>query len=223
MGKLIVIEGLDGSGKSTQLDKLYERLQATGTQCAKVSLPNYGSDACMPVKMYLNGSFGSSPDSVNAFAASSFYAVDRYASYKQQWGDIYNDGGVILCGRYVTSNIIHQCSKLPREKWVDFCDWLNDFEYNKMGIPSPDAVLFLNMPQTVSDVLLNNRYGGDESSRDIHEQSREYQKRCREAALFAAERYGWTTVNCTTGDKLRTIESISDEIYAIVFDILGKE
>lgn len=216
MGKLIVIEGLDGCGKSTQLDRLFERLKASDVNCRKVSLPNYGSKACEPVKMYLNGDFGKTPESVNAYAASAFYAVDRYASFKEDWGEFYNNGGIVLCGRYVTSNVIHQCSKLPQDKWEDFCNWLYDFEYNKMGIPVPDAVLFLNMPQEVSDKLLATRYGGDESRRDIHESSAEYQKHCRNAAVFAARQNGWISIDCTSDGTLRSIESIADEIFDIV-------
>ncbi len=223
MGKLIVIEGLDGCGKSTQLKKLYERISGKGLPCREVSFPNYDSKACEPVKMYLSGEFGSEVDSVNGYAASVFYAVDRYASFKTDWGENYNKGEVILCGRYVTSNNIHQCSKLPEEEWEAFSDWLSDFEYNKMGLPVPDCVIFLSMPTEFSDNLLSKRYDGDESKRDIHELDKEYQLKCRNAALFSAKHGNWKTVNCVDGDFLRSIEDISDEILKIVLETIKGE
>ena len=220
MGKLIVIEGLDGAGKSTQLSLLVERLNREGKGCKEVSFPNYESKACEPVKMYLNGEFGKDVNDVNAYAASVFYAVDRYASFKSQWGEYYNNGGTIICGRYVTSNAIHQCSKLDENLWDSFSSWLYDFEYNKMGLPKPDAVIFLSMPEEVSDKLLLERYSGDESKKDIHELDREYQKKCRKSAFFAAEKDGWLTINCVKNNELRSIQDIGDEIYDLVTDII---
>ena len=220
MGKLIVIEGLDGCGKSTQLGLLVERLNKETDGCKEVSFPNYESKACEPVKMYLNGEFGKDVNDVNAYAASVFYAVDRYASFKSDWGKYYNNGGTVICGRYVTSNSVHQCSKLSEELWDNFSDWLYDFEYNKMGLPKPDAVIFLSMPEELSDKLLLSRYEGDSSKKDIHELDREYQKKCRKAAIFAAEHDNWITINCVKDGELRSIEDISDEIYKIVSKLI---
>ena len=146
MGKLIVIEGLDGCGKSTQLELLPKALEEKGIKCKSVSFPQYESDSSALVKMYLSGRFGNKPGDVNAYAASVFYTVDRYASYKENWGEFYQKGGTVVSGRYTTSNAIHQTSKLPREEWEDFLNWLYDFEYNKIGIPKPDKVIFLDMP-----------------------------------------------------------------------------
>lgn len=223
LGKIIVIEGLDGCGKSTQLEILGKRLLRNGCSCKTVSFPNYDSPACQPVKMYLGGEFGSNPDDVNAYAASTFYAVDRFASFKTDWENFYNDGGIIICGRYVTSNAVHQCSKLPRDQWESFSDWLYDFEYNKIGIPKPDAVIFLSMPPEMSEKLLMSRYGGDGDKKDIHEKDIEYQIKCRNAATFSAEYNGWKVIDCTNGEELRTIDDISDEILNIVLDEIKGE
>ena len=223
LGKLLVIEGLDGCGKSTQLELLVSRLNTSGINAKTVPFPNYDSPACEPVKMYLAGNFGKKPSDVNAFAASTLYAVDRFASYKENWEKDYLADNPIVCGRYVTSNLVHQCSKLPKNEWLSFADWLVDFEYNKMGIPSPDAVIYLNMPQEYAEKLLIKRYEGDAQKMDIHEKDREYQTRCREAAQFAANNYGWRVVDCVRNGEIRTIEDISDEIYDIALGIIKGE
>lgn len=212
MGKLIVIEGLDGCGKSTQLELLPKRLSERGIEVESVSFPNYESDSSALVKMYLAGEFGKKPGDVNAFAASCFYAVDRYASFKSVWGDFYKNGGTVIAGRYTTSNAVHQASKLPQNEWESFLSWLYDFEYNKIGIPKPDMVIFLDMPTEVSQKLLTGRYCGDNSKKDIHERDTEYLKHCREAALFTANFSDWQIINCANGDSPRTIEDISNEI-----------
>lgn len=212
MGKLIVIEGLDGCGKSTQLELLPKRLSEHGIEVESVSFPNYESDSSALVKMYLAGEFGKKPGDVNAFAASCFYAVDRYASFKSVWGDFYKNGGTVIAGRYTTSNAVHQASKLPQNQWESFLSWLYDFEYNKIGIPKPDMVIFLDMPTEVSQKLLTGRYCGDNSKKDIHERDTEYLKHCREAALFTANFSDWQIINCANGDSPRTIEDISNEI-----------
>ena len=219
MGKLIVIEGLDGCGKSTQLERLYRRLVSDGVVCRQVSFPNYESKACEPVKMYLNGDFGKDVNSVNAYAASVFYAVDRYASFKTDWGEAYNNGEVLVCGRYVTSNNIHQCSKLPETEWNNFADWLYDFEYNKMGLPTPDCVIFLSMPTEFSDRLLNERYEGDETKKDIHESDTEYLAKCRKAAVFTAEYSNWEIIPCSENGEARTIEAIAEDVLNSVLKV----
>ena len=144
-GKLIVIEGLDGSGKATQARALAEALQAQGKNVMQITFPDYASDSSALVRMYLGGQFGSHPDDVNAYAASAFYSVDRFASYKMKWGEFYREGGIVIADRYTTSNAVHQCSKLPPEQWQEFLDWLFDFEYNKIGIPAPDRVIYLEV------------------------------------------------------------------------------
>ena len=212
MGKLIVLEGLDGSGKSTQLDRLFENLKKDGVNSKWVSFPNYDDDSSALVKMYLAGQFGKKPGDVNAYAASAFYAVDRYSSFKKDWGKHYNDGGVIVSGRYTTSNAIHQCSKLPESEWEDFLFWLYDFEYNKLGIPAPDKVIFLDMPTEISQKLMDKRYDANGGHKDIHESDLEYLENCRKAALFTAKFSGWTIISCGKDGDPRTIEDIAVEV-----------
>ena len=194
MGKLVVLEGLDGSGKSTQLELLEKALAEKNVRFETVSFPAYNLPSCAPVKMYLNGEFGSNPNDVNPYAASTFYAVDRFASYKKNWGKAYESGSIILAGRYVTSNAIHQASKLSKDEYEPFLNWLYDLEYNKIGIPKPDLVIYLNVPIEASQKLLSGRYSGDESKKDIHEKDIKYLNNCRAAAEFVADKSGWSVV-----------------------------
>lgn len=214
MGKLIVIEGLDGSGKSTQLELLPQNLLKNGIESKTVSFPDYDSDSSALVKMYLGGAFGNHPDDVNAYAASLFYAVDRFASFKTNWGSYYNQNGVIISGRYTTSNAVHQTSKLPPEMWQGFLDWLYELEYNKVGIPKPDKVIFLDMPVEVSQKLLSHRYAGNEDKKDIHESDTNYLDNCRKAAMFTAQYSGWTVIPCAENGQARSIEDISNDILS---------
>ena len=196
MGRLIVIDGLDGSGKSTQLRRLCEYLTAAGTSYKQICFPDYDEPSSALVKMYLAGEFGTSPDDVNAYAASSFYAVDRYASYKKFWQKAYEAGTLIIAARYATSNAIHQMSKLPRGEWDTYLDWLNTYEYGLLGLPRPDEVAFLDMPLDIAQRLLSGRYAGDEGRKDIHERDLAYLKKCREAALYSAAHDGWQVIAC---------------------------
>ena len=212
MGKLIVIEGLDGSGKSTQLELLPQNLKNAGIDSKSVSFPDYDSNSSALVKMYLGGEFGKKPGDVNAYAASLFYAVDRFASYKTNWGNYYNQNGVIVSGRYTTSNAVHQTSKMDECEWKGFLDWLYDLEYNKVGIPKPDKVIFLDMPIEVSQKLLSGRYQGDEAKKDIHESDTAYLDKCRKAAMFTAEYSGWTIIPCAENGEPRSIEDIAKDV-----------
>ena len=212
MGKLIVIEGLDGSGKSTQLELLPQNLLKNGIDCKSVSFPDYDSNSSALVKMYLAGEFGKKPGDVNAYAASLFYAVDRFASYKTAWGEYYNNNGVIVSGRYTTSNAVHQTSKMDESEWKGFLDWLYDLEYNKVGIPKPDKVIFLDMPVEVSQKLLSGRYKGDEAKKDIHESDTAYLDKCRKAAMFTAQYSDWTIVSCAQNGEPRSIEDIANDV-----------
>lgn len=220
MGKLIVIEGLDGSGKSTQLELLYKNLKEKGIDCRTVSFPDYEHPSSTLVKMYLAGEFGAKPGDVNAYAASAFYAVDRYASFKKYWGEYYNAGGVVIAGRYVTSNAVHQNSKLPESEWKSFLDWLYDFEYNKMGIPAPDKVIFLDMPIEVSQKLMTGRYKGDEEKKDIHERDTDYLEHCRRSAVFTADYSGWDIISCAKDNEARTIEDIAQDVLNEVLSVI---
>lgn len=216
MGKLIVIEGVDGSGKGTQAALLYEKLQATGENVRKVSFPCYDSPASAPVKMYLAGELGKSANDVNAYAASVIYAVDRFASYKTDWGSFYESGGIVLADRYTTSNAVHQCSKLPRENWGEYLKWLFETEYEKIGIPKPDMVIYLRVDGDVSQKLLTTRYQGNESKKDIHERDLEYLQKSRTAAGYCARECGWQVIECCEDGEMRSIDDIHVQIVEMV-------
>ena len=213
--KLIVIEGLDGSGKATQAKRLTEALVEKGIPVREVSFPDYGSDSSALVRMYLSGQFGTDPQDVNAYAASSFFAVDRFASYKKDWHRDYARG-VVIADRYTTSNAVHQCSKLPKEQWEDFLNWLFDFEYKKLGIPAPDRVIYLNVDPAVSQALMTARYRGDENKKDIHERDIAYLRHSREAAAYCAEKLGWETVDCCRDGQMRSIEDIHKDVMKLL-------
>jgi len=215
-GKLIVIEGLDGSGKATQTKLLAEYMLSREMQVRKVSFPDYESDSSALVKMYLAGEFGNNPGDVNAYAASAFYAVDRYAGFKKNWGEFYGSGGIIVADRYTTSNAIHQCCKLPEDQWDGYLDWLVDFEYGLLGIPAPDKVIYLQVDVEKSQKMMSGRYHGDESKKDIHEGNIEYLNRSRIAADYCAKKLGWQIVNCSKDGEMRSIEDIHAEITKLV-------
>lgn len=219
-GKLIVIEAGDGCGKATQTAALFARLQAEGWRVKKIEFPDYDSPAAMPVKMYLGGDFGKTAGAVNAYAASTFFAVDRFASYRLKWSRDYEAGAVILADRYTTSNLVHQAVKLTDEaERQAYFDWLTDFEYKKLGLPAPDGVIFLDMKPEAAAALIAQRAAGQE--KDIHERDEEYLARCHQAYAALAKREGWKTVCCDDGEKPRSIEEISEEIYRLVKEILA--
>ena len=222
-GKLIVLGGLDGSGKATQAKLLAEHLEREGVPVRKITFPDYESQASALVRMYLAGEFGAKPEDVNAYAASSFFAVDRYASYKKDWGSFYQAGGVLIADRYTTSNGVHQCSKLPPEQWPSFLDWLFDYEFRLLGLPAPDSVIYLEVDPAVSQRLMDQRYHGDQSKKDLHEKDREYLARSRQAAEFCAQRLGWQTVHCTQQGQMRSIQEIEAQVWALAQQTLAQQ
>ena len=199
MGKLIVIEGTDSSGKETQTKKLYERLANEVEKVRKISFPNYESPACEPVKMYLAGAFGDNALNVNPYPVSTMFAIDRYASYKMDWESFYNAGGIIVTDRYTTSNMVHQASKIENiDEKSKYLGWLEDLEYNKMGIPKPDLVIFLNMPTEMAVKLMEarkNKITGEEK-KDIHEKDTSYLKKSYDNACDIAKKYNWQEIKC---------------------------
>lgn len=216
---LFVMEGLDGCGKSTQLPLVSDALAARGVPNRPISYPDYESESSALVRLYLQGAFGGSADDVNAFAASSFYAVDRYASYMQYWKQDYENGKAILAGRYVSSNAIYQMTKLPREAWDAYLAWLADYEYDKLGLPRPDAVVFLDMPLALSQKLLMQRYEGENDRRDIHERDLAYLANCHEAAMYAAEKMGWHILPCADENGLLPREVMTWRIADLLMQI----
>lgn len=222
-GKLIVIEGTDGSGKATQSGRLASRLKAEGREVRKVDYPNYQSQSSALVKMYLQGEFGSRPEDVNAYAASAFYAVDRIASYKKDWEKFYVNGGIVVADRYTTSNMIHQAAKIKdRTERERYLAWLWDFEFDKCGLPVPDAVIFLAMPPAVSQELMRGRQNKAGGSQDIHEENKEYLSHCFMNACDIAGTYDWHKIDCTHAGQVKTIEEIHNEIVQIVAGIIGR-
>lgn len=211
-GKLIVIEGLDGSGKATQTKNLFDYLVKNGEDVITVTFPDYDSPASALVKMYLNSEFGDDPNAVNAYSASAFYAVDRVASFIKNWKKDYESGKTILCDRYATSNIIYQMSKVPAEDRDSFIEWQYDFEYNKLALPAPTQVVYLDVEPQVSQKLMLKRYNGDETKKDLHEKNVDFLLTCRENALYAAEKLNWQVISCTKDGEMKSIEEIFEEI-----------
>lgn len=217
---LIVIDGLDGSGKSTQFE-IIKGLICGDRNVMGISFPDYDQPSATLVKMYLAGEFSQNAADVNAYAASTFYAADRYASYKLHWEKNYLGGDIILASRYVCSNAIHQMSKLPENEWDGFLDWLEDYEYNKLGLPRPDSTIILDIPVELSQERLSMRYNGDESKKDIHEGNIAYMKTCRKCALYAAANKGWNVVSCVAEDGTPlSVEEITDRLMAVISEVI---
>lgn len=219
-GKLIIMEGIDGSGKSTQYKILRERLAAEGTEFRSIVFPRYTEESSALIRAYLGGQFGDRPGDVNPYAASTFFAVDRFASFKTDWGDYYKQGGLVLADRYTTSNACHQGSKLPPEERQEYLDWLYDFEFRLMELPKPDLVLYLDIDVEVSHRLMERRQNDTHTRADIHEKDLAYLAECLEAGRYAAEHYGWTRIRCVDGGELRSVQDIHEEIYRAVRAIL---
>ena len=220
MGKLIVIEGTDGSGKSTQFALLTQRLEQENRSFRRLVFPRYSEESSALIRMYLGGQFGTHPSDVNAYAASSFYAVDRYASYKQDWGSWYEAGGLVLSDRYTTSNAVHQASKEPGEKQAAFLNWLYEFEYDMLGLPRPDLVVYLDVPTDFTEKLMRGREAATNTKADIHEKDMAYLATCRQAGRAAAKHYGWTVISCVKAGQMRSIKDIHQEIYGYVMACL---
>ena len=214
MGKLIVIEGTDGSGKSTQFALLTQRLEQENHPFRRLVFPRYKEESSALIRMYLGGQFGTNPSDVNAYAASAFYAVDRYASYKQDWGNWYEEGGLVLSDRYTTSNAVHQASKEPAEKQGQFLNWLYEFEYDRLGLPRPDLVIYLDVPTDFTEKLMRGREAATNTKADIHEKDLAYLATCRRTGKTAAAFYNWTVIDCVRDGEMRSIEDIHEEIYS---------
>ena len=220
-GKLIVFEGTDGSGKSTQFARLCQRVSGMGKDYQKLTFPQYAEPSSALIRMYLGGEFGVKPGDVNPYAASAFYAVDRYASLKKVWGEYYDNGGLILTDRYTTSNAVHQGVKCRPGERGDFLRWLDDFEHSKLGLPRPDMVIYLDVPTEATVQMLRAREQQTNTQADIHEKDTAYLAACRECAGQAADILGWKRIRCLDKHgKLRSIEDIHEEIWGIVEPLL---
>lgn len=222
-GLLIAIDAVDGSGKETQTRKLYDRLCEDGYNIKKIQFPNYDSPSSSLIKMYLNGDFGKNANEISPYIASTFYAADRYASFKTLWGDFYNEGGIILTDRYTTGNMVHQASKIinKAEKKV-FLNWLYDLEFNIYGIPKPDCVIFLDMPINYTKELIKNRANkiNGLDNKDIHERDTSYLEASYNNAVEIAKEYNWKRIECVKDEKIRSIEDLHEEIYTYVVQMI---
>ena len=212
MKKLIVIGGLDGCGKSTQLDLLRRKIP----DAHFITFPYYNTDSGRIISDYLNGKFDEKDPKISAYSASIMYATDRYTSFRTHWQALYESGSPLISARYVSSNAIYQMTKLSRDEWDEYLGWLCDLEYVKLGMPRPDLTILLDMPTEVSQKLLLRRYNGDESKKDIHERDTSYLAHCREAALFSAEKFGWSMIPCSENDEPRSIADINAELIGII-------
>lgn len=219
-GRLIVLEGTDGSGKATQAKLLLRSLEDRGVPCREIDFPRYGNPFAEPANLYLHGALGGRPGDVNACAASVMFAVDRFASYKEDWGGFYESGGVVVANRYTTSNAVHQAAKLPAEEREAYLAWLFDTEYRLLGLPAPDLVLYLDMPAAVTETMMRRREAAAHTHGDIHEQDGAYQARCRENAGEIAAGLGWRVVNCAGDGAPRDREDIHQEIWKLVQSLL---
>lgn len=219
-GKLIVFEGTDGSGKATQARLLCSYLERAGIPYREIDFPRYGKPSAAMVQEYLDGNLGKKPGDVNAYAASMFYAMDRYASYKQDWGGFYEAGGLIIADRYTTSNAVHQASKLPEGERKLYLDWLFDLEYRLLGLPRPDLVLYLDMPTEITEQMMRRREQTTGTRADIHEQDEAYLKSCRANAGEVARVCGWSVIDCAEGGSPRTPEDIHRQVVEIVSRML---
>ena len=216
MGKLIVIEGTDGSGKSTQFRLLSEHLERDGIAFKHLVFPRYNEESSALIRMYLGGAFGSKPSDVGPYAASAFYAVDRYASYKMDWGKWYEEGGLVLSDRYTTSNAVHQASKVSGKEQEDYLHWLYDFEYDKLSLPRPDLTIYLDVPTDFTEKMLRGREAATNTQADIHEKDMADLATCRKTGRDAAAYYGWNVIQCVKDGQMRSMEDIHNEIYTAV-------
>lgn len=215
-GKLIVIEGVDGSGKQTQTELLYKRLIGNGQKVMLISYPRYDKESSAMVKLYLSGAFGEDPGDVSPYIASTFYTADRYASYKEDYEQFLMDGGIVLADRYTTSNMVHQAGKIKDSvERKEFLAWLWDYEFNIFGLPIPDRVFFLNIPPEINEKLMKNRDNKitGKAEKDIHEKSSEHLRDSYESALALVKEYDWTEIRCIKQGELRSIKNIHEEIW----------
>ena len=219
-GKLIVFEGTDGSGKATQSRMMAEHLSREGIAFQVIDFPRYGNPFAEPARLYLQGVLGDKPGDVNAYAASVLYAVDRYASYKEDWGKVYEEGKLILANRYTTSNAVHQASKLPDEEREAYLEWLFGLEYGKLGLPEPDLVIYLDLPNELSEKMMRQREASTGTNADIHERDDAYLRRCRENARKVVDHCKWQRIDCARGGEIRSIEDIHEEAWRLVSRLL---
>jgi len=222
MGYLIAFDGIDASGKTTQAKILEKKLRETGKEILYLTFPVYENESSSLVRLYLNGDLGKNPDDINAYAASSFFAADRYISYMNGWKEFYEKRNtVVLANRYTTANAIHQLSKFPENEWDKFLDWLYDYEFKKLNIPKPDLTVLFDMHPDVAIKLIEERAKKTQIPKDIHEADPEHLRKSYEAGLYAAEYLRWEKIVCYKKDEAgvllpKTEEEISVDLFGLV-------
>ncbi|HAN20222.1 MAG: hypothetical protein A2Y15_09705 [Clostridiales bacterium GWF2_36_10] len=216
----IAIDGLDASGKKTQTDLLIEFLTKKGADFRHLSFPTYDINYSSLVNLYLSGSFGENPEDVNAYAASSFFAMDRYSSYMLDWKKDYDEGKIIIANRYTTANAVHQLSKLPESEYETFLEWLYDYEFVKLGLPKPDVVLYLSLPPELSMRLIEKRCEETSVVKDIHEKNISHIEKSYKAVLFSSKKLGWHRIDVNKGNEFRPVNEIHNEIINYLKDVL---
>lgn len=218
-GKIIVIEGVDGVGKETQSKKLFDYLRKNHEKVKMLSYPNYEAPSSILIKKYLNGDYGANAETINPYVTTSFFAVDRFSSYLEDWKKYYEEGYILIIDRYVTSNLLFQSTKMDSEREMKmFLDWNIDLEYDKGGLPKPDCVIYLDLANEISQRNLEKRNKSvnhkSKSEVDIHEESKEYLDKVRNNGRKLCKYLGWIVVDCThiQNNDLRTVNDIHDEI-----------
>ena len=221
----IAIEGTDGSGKKTQVKRLYEYLKQKGHECLIVSFPNYESLSSGPVRMYLGGEFGDNAECFNAYQASVMYAVDRMCTMKQLLEKLENET-IIIFDRYTESNMIHQAGKIRDENEIDeFIEWLENLEFDILKLPRPDKIIFLDVPVELSYKITTAREQmkiGEAWTFDIHERDKRHLVDSYLAGKYVADKQGWDVINCAAGGELKSIDDIHEMIKKVVKPILKK-
>ncbi len=220
--KLFSLEGLDGCGKATQTKSLVSNLKSVNKIVYDISFPNYNSKSSALAKMYLNSELNFETQQENVYAVSSFFAVDRYVSYISNWKKYLDEGQIIVADRYTTSNAVYQLSGLDKRNWGSYLDWLLDYEYNKLGLPRPCMVIYLDMPVEKSQELILKRYDGNENKKDLYERNLERLYKCREAAMYVSKKFGWKVVDCVDKEtgKVKSVDKISKVVFDLVWDVI---
>jgi len=224
MSYLIAFDGIDASGKTTQARILEQKLRGAGKEILYLTFPDYDNESSFLVKLYLDGNLGKNPGDVNAYAASAFFAADRYISYITKWREFYErENTVILANRYTTANAVHQLAKLEQTEWDKYLDWLYDYEFNKLKIPKPDLTVLFDMHPNVAVKLIEQRAKETFVKKDIHEMNEEYLIKCYEAGKYAAKYLGWEKIRCYTKNESGVlIPKTQEEISGNLFKLVGR-
>jgi dTMP kinase len=222
-GKLIAVEGIDGSGKGTQVRLLARELEARGYHVLSTGFPQYESWFGKMVGQFLNGDFGPL-DSVDPHFTALLYAGDRFEC-RQPIVEALESGGVVLADRYIASNLAHQTVLSAPEKRDEFRAWIEHLEYNIYGLPKEDLVLYLRLPPREAQTLVAKKSAREytDSAHDILESDLRHLQDAADMYEKLSRRSNWKTIDCFDGGKqaVRPAEEISANILAAVLPCLG--